>query len=167
MATASLYVYDALEYWAFLPSVAAVATPTVAEFTAGQPLNGPNVIQSITGFADEGTSVAIPDLGTDFTSNIPGRTVSADSTIVFYKSSAAADVQETIRALLPKDTNGYIARIHPVNGAQVAPASTKKCEIWPVRVMSNVIAPPAVGAAGTFTVKFTATAKPTKAAVIA
>lgn len=87
----------------FLPTiVAATHIPTRAEITAGTDLT--DEIQTLSGWAQTAASIATPDWGSRFTSNIPGRTSVADSSITFYADRSGADV----RAVLTELLNGYI-----------------------------------------------------------
>lgn len=159
------YTPDELDQWFFLPTVASVAAPTIANFTAGEEIT--DAVASISGFTLSANKVDTPDLGSRFTSNVPGRLTAEDSSIEFYKGDAATDLEEVIRALLPRGTDGFIARVHPKDGAKAAIAAATKAEVWPIEVMSNSVANPTPGEAAKFTVQFSITEQPNQAATIA
>lgn len=169
MAAIAGYIPNKREGWYWLPSVASETAPTTAEFGAGQELsiNDTTIIAEVAGFTSSANTVEAPSINTTFTAKFSGTSTADDSSITFYKSSKVADVNETIRALLVEGSVGYIARIHPVNSAKVAPASTVKTEIWPVQITANNVLTPASGELAKFKVDFAVMAPPTKAAVIA
>lgn len=169
MTAIAAYIPNGRENWFFLPSVASEAAPTTAEFGAGQSLTPSDtaVIAEITGFSSSASTVEAAGIGTTWTPTYPGLQTADAASITFYKSSKTADVNETIRGLLPQGTSGFVARIHPVNDVKVAPASTVKTEIWPVTVVANNVLTPASGELAKFRVDFAVTGPPTKNAVIA
>lgn len=159
------YTPDELEKWFFLPTVASVNAPTVANFTAGQDITP--AISSVSGFTISANKVDTPDLSTRFTRSVAGRLTAEDSSIEFYKGDDATDVEEVVRALLPRGTDGFIARVHPVEGEAPTIAAGVKAEIWPVEVMSNSVGSPTPGEAQKFTVQFSVTDPPNQAATVA
>ena len=159
------YTPDELDQWFYVPTVASEAAPTVANITAGEEIT--NVIASVSGFTLTANKVDTPDLGSRFTTSVPGRLSAEDSTIEFYKGDAATDVEEIVRALLPRGTDGFIVRVHPVDGAKGAIAAATKAEVWPIEVMSNSVANPTPGEAAKFSVQFSITRQPTLPATIA
>lgn len=111
----------------FLPSVASKAAPTTAEVTAGTDI----LVQlaEITGFIFANTPIMVPDMTTTFTKQIGGEDTAEASSITFYED----DTTNAIRTALAKGTTGFVL-LYPYTAT---PASTAKCEVWPVRVTSS------------------------------
>lgn len=110
----------------FVPTIAAPATPTRAELTAGTDLSGQ--IASMSGFDLTTNFVDAPDLGGGYTPKVVGRITSSDSTIVFYISKSGTDV----RTVLTAGTSGYITIMWEGDIA-----GTGKMDIFPVTVGSQ------------------------------
>jgi hypothetical protein len=109
----------------FLPTIAAAdLTPTRAEMDAGTDLS-PEIAE-VSGFTVTSEEINTPDLGSRFTSKIPGRTSAEDSSITFYADQAGNDA----RTVLPRDTTGYIQWC---DGGDVA---GNKSQVFPIRVRS-------------------------------
>jgi hypothetical protein len=109
----------------FLPAVVGFPNAvTRAEITAGTDITGE--IADIAGFTVSGGEIDTPDLKSEFTSKIPGRTSAEDSSLTFYASLDGADA----RALFPYKTVGYIAFL---DGGDVP---TKPMDVFPIRVKS-------------------------------
>ena len=161
----ALYTPDELERIFFLPSVASTAAPTVAEFTAGEDIT--DAIVSMSGFTFSGSKVEVPNLGSRFTPSVTGRLTAEDSSIEFYKGDDPTDLEEVVRALLPRGADGYIVRVFPVDGAPAPIAAATDVEVYPVEVMSNSVAAPTPGEAAKFTVQFSIPRQPNQAATIA
>jgi hypothetical protein len=109
----------------FLPTIAAAdLTPTRLEMDAGTDLS-PEIAE-VSGFTVTSEEINTPDLGSRFTSKIPGRTSAEDSSITFYADLGGNDV----RTVLPRDTTGYIQWC---DGGDVA---GNKSQVFPIRVRS-------------------------------
>src|ERR1022692_4184628 len=88
-------------YW--VPAIANYLTgPTRAELNAGTDLSAE--ISALTGWSVTSATVDVADMGSRFTSQIPGRLTSATNDITCFLDSGSNDV----RSLLPRDTNGYV-----------------------------------------------------------
>lgn len=110
-------------YW--LPTVAAEdLVPTRTEMDAGTDLS--NEIADLDGWLVEGEDIETPDLGSLFTSKVPGRTSVEDSSLTFHADKSGDDV----RTLLPRGTEGYIMWC---DGGDVA---ANIAGVYPVRVRS-------------------------------
>lgn len=109
----------------YVASIANKEAPTRLELDAGTDLS-PEVAD-ITGWNVTGEQIPTPDLGTLFTSQIPGRTTSDDSSLTFYSDKAGTDVRGT----LPRGTSGFIVWL---DGGDTA---SNKMDIYPIRVRSN------------------------------
>ncbi|WP_116042253.1 hypothetical protein [Amycolatopsis palatopharyngis] len=109
----------------YVASIASKSAPTRLELNAGTDLS-PEVAD-ITGWNVTGEQIPTPDLGALFTSQIPGRTTSDDSSLTFYADKAGVDVRGT----LPRGTNGFIVWL---DGGDTA---NNKMDVYPIRVRSN------------------------------
>lgn len=105
----------------FLPAVAG-ASPTRAEITAGDPLSP--YIAAINGFQLTNSAIPVPNLEDAFTSQIEGEDTVGDSGFTFNDDT----VDDAVRDLLPKGTNGFILLM------PYGDVPTKRCEVWPARV---------------------------------
>lgn len=108
----------------YLPEVAAEDfAPTREEMDAGTDLS--NEIADLDGWLVEGDDIETPDLGSLFTSKIPGRTSVDDCSLTFHADKAGDDV----RTLLPRGTEGFIMWCdggdEPANIAGVYPVRVK------------------------------------------
>lgn len=108
----------------FVATMANYESPTRSELDAGTDLT--REIASTEGWNTESENVETPDLDSRFTSVIPGRISAEDSSLTFYADRTGSDA----RALLPRDTSGYIVWM---DGGDV-PGSPM--DIYPVRVSS-------------------------------
>jgi len=125
ITASSRYFNQAVTKVYFVPSIEDTTAPTRAELDAGTDLS--DEIADISGWQVTSSQIQTPDLGSRFTSSIPGRTTAEDSSIVFYADVAGEDV----RALLPRDTTGYIVIM---DGGDVP---GQPMDIFPVRVAST------------------------------
>lgn len=104
----------------FVPTIAVLATPTMAEITAGTVLD--TQMAEMTGFTFANSVIKTPDLSTTFVSQIPGEDEADDSGFTFYDDDAA----ELIRDALVKGADGFIVLM------PYGQTATKRCEVWPV-----------------------------------
>ena len=110
-------------YW--VPTVANKNSPTRAELNAGTDLTAE--IATMTGWSLQGSTVDVPDMGSRFTSQVPGRLTSAQNDITAYMSQNSNDV----RSLLPRDTNGYVVCLWEGD------VTGQKMDVFPVRVVTQ------------------------------
>jgi hypothetical protein len=128
--------------------VAVLTAPTRAEMTAGTDLSGE--IAAIAGWLVTSAQIDTPDLGTVFTSTIPGSTSIGDSSVDMYADDNGVDV----RGVLPRGTITVILILY---GGDVTGA---KMDAFRTRVRS-VGKPVSVGDdAGIVQVGFSITATP-------
>lgn len=133
----------------YLPTIAAAnLTPTRAEMNAGTDLSGE--IVDLDGWSTEGDEIETPDLGTLFTSKIPGRTTADDCSLTFHADKAGNDV----RTLLPRGTAGYIMWC---DGGDVA---ANIAAVFEVRVRSNSVMRSAGDDNARVQVQFSVTSEP-------
>lgn len=108
----------------FVATIADKSAPTRTEIDAGTDLSGE--IADLSGWVVTGEAIQTPDLGSRFTSTIPGRIQAEDSSLTFYSDESGSDV----RSVLPRDTAGYILWL---DGGDV---TGNKMDVFPVRVLS-------------------------------
>src|SRR5579884_158619 len=102
LASTSRYIPQGTRHYYWVPTITSYTSPTRAELDAGTDLT-PEIAE-VQGFAATSASVDTPDLGSRFTSKIPGLITADNSNITFYLSSTSNDV----RTLLTRDTSGYV-----------------------------------------------------------
>lgn len=149
IASTTRYINPGVTKVYYCSSIANKNSPTRSELNAGTDLSGE--VNAIDGFKVTGEDVETPDLASDFTSKIPGRTSADDSSITFYADKGGADA----RALLPRGTNGYIVIL---DGGDV---TGQKMDVYPIRVKSLGKERSAEGTnPATVEIQFSITAKP-------
>lgn len=120
------YIMPGVSKVYYLPAVNdPVAGPTRQEITAGTDLSAE--IADIAGFSTTTNMVDTPDLGSRFTSQIPGRVSAETSSLTIYADRGGDDVS----AVLPRDTEGYI---YFMDGGDVP---GDKADLFEVTVSSN------------------------------
>jgi hypothetical protein len=92
-------------------TVATLSAPSRAELNAGTDVSGE--VAEIAGWQVTGGEIETPDLGTVFTSKIPGATSIDDSSFTCYADVAQVD----IRAVLPR---GTATNVYLLYGGDVA-----------------------------------------------
>lgn len=113
-------------YWT--TGLTTYTAPSRAELNSGVDITGD--IAEINGFQVNSDNVDTPDLGSRFTSKIPGRITAEDSSLNFYASRTGGS--NTVRTLFPRDTTGYIVFM---DAGDVA--TTGVMDIFPVTVSSR------------------------------
>jgi len=132
-------------YWC--PTLANYLAPTRPELNAGTDLSAE--INAMTGWSLTSATVDTPDMGSRFTSQIPGALTSASNDITFYTSSNSNDV----RNLLTRDTNGYIVLLWEGD------VTGQKMDVFPVRITTQAM-DTTVTNPGMVTISFAATKIP-------
>ncbi|WAZ20165.1 hypothetical protein STRCI_001264 [Streptomyces cinnabarinus] len=132
-------------YW--VPTIAVKAAPTRVELDAGTDLTGE--VADVSGFQTTSESTDTPDLGSRFTSKIPGRITADDSSITLYASEDSQDV----RQLLPRDTAGFIVQFPEGDVA------ARTMDVFPVKV-SSAPKETSIEDPGKIMVQFTVTSEP-------
>jgi len=112
-------------YW--VPTMANYLAPTRAELNAGTDLS--SEVASMSGWSVTSAAVDAPDMGSRFTSQVPGRLTSSSNDVVLYNSQNSADA----RSLLTRDTNGFIVLLWEGD------VSGQKMDVFPVRVMAQAV----------------------------
>lgn len=109
-------------YW--LDTAANYLLPTREELDAGIDLTAE--VSTATGWELAADNVAVPDGGTLFTAQVPGRINPGDAAISMYASRDTNDVRD----LIARGDEGIVVQLH---GGDVP---GQKMDVWPVRVRS-------------------------------
>lgn len=109
----------------FCPTVTG-SRPTRAQITSGTDLTP--FIADVAGWMLENNTVATPDMGSSFDSNIPGTDQVSDSSFTFYEDL----VLNTIETLLPKGTPGFVVIMRKGDVS-----ASLSMDTFPVRVRSK------------------------------
>lgn len=150
------FVRRGISKFYFLPTVAASSgIPTRAELSAGTDLS--EYIADTAGWGVENTSVATPDMGSTFESSIPGTDAAADSSFTFYEDLDT----DTIEALLPKSTNGFVVVMRKGDKP-----TSESMDTFPVRVATRTTEYSAGNDPARFSIRFTITSIPTLDAAV-
>jgi hypothetical protein len=112
-------------YWVL--TVSNYLVPTRAEMNAGTDVSAE--IVTMTGWSLAGSTVDVPDMGSRFTSTVPGRLTSATNDITCYLSQNSIDV----RTLLPRDTNGFMFCMWEGDVAG------QRMDVFPARVITQAV----------------------------
>lgn len=108
----------------FIPVIAAYpAAPTRVEINAGTDLS--TEVMEWSGFTTTSETIETPDL-TRFVGKIAGRVSAEDSSLSIYADRGGEDV----RAVLPRDTLGYLAFMDSGD------TPTEKMDVYPIQVLS-------------------------------
>ena len=101
--------------------------PTRAEINAGTDISAQ--VETVNGWSLQGAMVDVPDMGSRFTSQVPGRLTSPTNDVTAYLSQNSID----IRGLLPRDANGYMVCLWEgdVVGNQM--------DVFPARVVTQAV----------------------------
>ena len=110
-------------YW--VPTISNYNAPTRGELNAGTDLSAE--IETMNGWSLQGSTVDVPDMGSRFTSQVPGRLTSAQNDMTIYMSQTSNDV----RSLLPRDTNGYVVCLWEGD------VTGQRMDVFPVRVVTQ------------------------------
>jgi hypothetical protein len=124
ISASSRYIPPGTRQYYYVPTISNKAAPTRSELDAGTDLTGE--VAEVSGFQTSSDSQETPDLGSRFTSKIPGRITADDSSITMYASEDSQDV----RQLLPRDTAGYIVQFPEGDTAG------RTMDVFPVKVAS-------------------------------
>jgi hypothetical protein len=112
----------------FVPTVANLAAPTVAQIIAGVDLTGFLVTFDA---STSGNTIPTPSFDSLFETSISG-TVSATFTAEFYRDDANDLAWET----LPRGTNGFFV-VSRFGWSGANPVAGDDCEVWPVRITTR------------------------------
>jgi hypothetical protein len=111
----------------FVATMANYLAPTRAELNASTDLTPEIAGGGMAGWSLAGSTVDVPDLGSVFTSTVPGRLTSPTNSIDMYLSQNSIDV----RTLLVRTTNGFIAVLWEGD------VPGQKMDVFPVRVITQ------------------------------
>lgn len=113
----------------FVPTIANIAAPTVAEITAGTSLEHQLTADGLSGFAPKTADVDNTALDSTFDTVLPGRSSYSNTMLTLKKQSGATDAVWT--ALSVRDTAGYIV-IRDGAPVSQALAAADKVQVYPV-----------------------------------
>ncbi|MEI5520658.1 hypothetical protein WB388_08590 [Streptomyces brasiliscabiei] len=147
ISASTRYIPPGTRQYYFVPSIAAKSAPLRAELDAGTDLTGE--VAEVSGFQTTSESTDTPDLGSRFTSKIPGRITADDSSITLYASEDSQDV----RQLLPRDTAGFVVQFPEGDVAG------RTMDVFPVKV-SSAPKETSIEDPGKIMVQFTVTSEP-------
>lgn len=111
----------------FLPAVADVHAPKVAEISAGIDITGD--VGELDGWTFNSTQIETPDMATRQTKKIPGPDEAADSSFTLYED----DTSNPLRASLAKNVVGFIV----FTGLKGLVTVGSKVDVFPVQVSGN------------------------------
>lgn len=153
----STYTEKVGYYWA--PAVADPTAPTVAEMGAATELTC--AIAEYPNLDVSTSTVDGPTLCSRFTPKYPDAESVDDATIVFYYNDTHGSAEEVIRALLARDTSGFLIRVDAVSGV-IPPVATQGTvvDVWPATIASNSKNQPTIGEMRKFTVGITINDRP-------
>ena len=154
-ATQERYYQRGVTRFFFLPVIAKDGVPTRPELTAGTDLS--DFISDIEGWQLANSPIETPDLGSEFTSSIPGEDKADASSLTFYDDKAS----ELLETLLAKDTVGYVVILRKGDVP-----TRKTLDSFPIRVGSRATAYTTATEPAKFKVSFNITSKPTLDAAV-
>lgn len=157
---AGYFVAKEQESWLFVLTIAAPASPTVAELTAGTDIT--TDIRTVNGFTAETTFVDVPTMKGGRAPKLAGGQTTADSSLTMAEYSAYAD--NGTKQALAEGTDGYIV----ISRYKKAPlAAADKCDVFPVTIGGNNRTHTVDDAPAEYTVSFGITADPEIDAAVA
>ena len=109
----------------FVTSIANKNAPTRGELNAGTDLSAE--LAAPAGWSLQGSTVDVPDMGSTFTSTVPGRRTSPTNDLGIYLDTSSNDV----RSLLPQGTNGFVVWFWEGD------VTGKRMDVFPVRVVTQ------------------------------
>ena len=119
----------------YVPTIANVAAPTVAELTAAGAVN---ISCYLSGFQPQGEQGATEDrrLCSEQVFETPGDVkVSIDNLeYVYYPQSAPSDPNNKAYDIMKKDVVGYLVDRRGLNARTSAIAATQRCDVYPIRL---------------------------------
>lgn len=119
---------------AFVPSIANIAAPTVAELNAGTLLHSYLVPAGLTGFENTTAEVDNTALDSTFDTKLPGRQSYSGTMMTFKKQDNGTDPVFTL--MTTPNTNGFIV-IRDELPAGNAWATSQRMEVYPIRTATH------------------------------
>ena len=153
------YVRKELESWHFVPTIANLASPTVAEIDAGDDIT--DDIRAVAGFTATTAFIDVPTMKGGRAPKITGGQTTEDSTLTMAEHNTFA--ANTIKAALAEGTSGYIV-ISPYVKTVAAAA---RVDVYPVTIGGNNRTHTVDDAPSEYTVNFGITADPELDATVA
>lgn len=133
----------------YSPTIADRSSVLRSEITASTDLT-PHIAE-ITGWALEGSMVAVPDMSSTFEKSIPGTDSAADSSLSFYED----DTTDVIETLLPKGAEGNVLLMRKGDKP-----TTKSMDVFATKITSRSAAYSAGNDPARFDVRFSITEEP-------
>ncbi|MEW1700928.1 hypothetical protein [Streptomyces sp. NPDC091278] len=156
LTTQKRYMRRGVSKFLFLTAIANLkAGASRAELTAGTDLS--HRISDVEGFALENSAIETPDMGTDYTSSIPGEDKAENSGLTFYEDRE----DDSVETLLSKGVEGYVVILRKGDVP-----SSRSMDVFPVRVGARSASYTTAAEPAKFRVSFTVTSKPALDAVI-
>ena len=118
---------DGREAWYWLPSVANVNAPTVAEFAAGTRISQWMTKDGASGFAPETADAPTSNIESTFDTNTNGRRTFSNPRLRFKKQAGS----DWVYTNMGPDTTGFLARRKSLLAA-AAIASAQPVQVFPV-----------------------------------
>lgn len=128
-------IVDGMTRVAFVPTIANIAAPTVAELNAGTLLQSTLIPAGLEGFESTTAEVDNTSLASTFDTKLPGRVGFSGTGLVLKKQDGTDTV---FNALTTPNTNGYIVIRDGVAQA-TAWTVADKVEVHPVRTATHSI----------------------------
>jgi len=126
-------IVDGMTRVAFVPTIANIAAPTVAELNAGTLLQSTLIPAGLEGFENTTADVDNTSLASTFDTKLPGRQSFSGTGLVLKKQ----DGTDTVFNLLSvPNTAGYIVVRDGVTES-TAWAATNKVEVYPIRTAAH------------------------------
>lgn len=113
----------------WVPTIASLSAPTLAEFNAGKNLTPE--ITAVSGFTTSTAAIDNPKAGTSFTGSLPGRKTAAGSMLTFELSTGGPTVD--VRSVLTEGTTGFVVICNE------GIVTSGYCDIFPVRIGSVAV----------------------------
>lgn len=139
----------------FVPTIADINAPTVAEIGAGQDLTS---FATMVETSTRGQTRPTPALDSLFETNIPG-TASAQAMAEFYRDSTT----DTAWTTLPRGTSGYLV----INRFNASVAASENVEVWPIKVTTRTMLPMTSNEVQRFRVEMSVPVEPDEDATVA
>ncbi len=123
----------------FVPTIASMIAPTVAELTAGTAL-GPFMPRDGLDTPQEGETADNSDITSRYNKTSRGNYGGQPITLTLFRDEVAAD--DDAWTALPRGTSGYVV-VRRFGGSTTAWAASQKVEVFAIEVISRAMAPPA------------------------
>lgn len=155
-------VVDGKTRVAYVPTIANIAAPTVAELNAGMLLQSTLTASGLAGFAPDTAKVDTSSLASTFNTAVNGKS-SFDGTQLTLKKQTGTD---TIHDTLVRGTTGYIV-IRRSIAESTAWATSQKVSVYPIECGETVYMDPEENTVERYTIPLTISSSPNQRATVA